>query len=173
MAHYNERMRSPQTDGSGTESINDTIGARDDDVDTTTLAGRIHSLEEHIHSPTKAYPTLADAPTVVAEAADWGMGGALVEIVPASTITTKFDIHYVNIERVSATRVYELFLYYGAGDTLAGHVRITKSAGLDPVLDRSFQTDIIPANSRIRARLASAGGVADEIDLTIQYHPYT
>lgn len=172
MTHYNERMRAAQTDGSGTESINDVTGARDDRVTTDTLAGRMHSVDEHGHSATKAYPTLADAPTVTAEAADWGTGGALVEIIPVDIIAAVFDIHYVNIERVSAARVYELFLYYGSGDTLAGHVRITKSAGLDPVLDRNFQTIKIPANSRVRARLTSAGGVADEMDITVQYHEY-
>jgi hypothetical protein len=173
MAHYNEQMRAVQTDGSGTESVNDVIGARDDGVNTDTLAGRLHSSEEHMHSASKCYPTLADAPVVTAEAADWGVGGALVQIIPASTIGNKFDIHYINVESVSAARSYEMILYYGAGDTECGRIRFTKSAGLDPVLDKAIQTPIIPANSRVQARLASGGVVADTVSITLHYHEYT
>jgi hypothetical protein len=171
--HYGEHEQPPAADGSGNTSFREVIGNRDDDVETTTLAGRAHSGEEHIHSASKVYPTLADAPTVTAEAADWGVGGALVEIIPADTITNKFDLHYVNIEEVSATRSYELILYYGAGDTECGRIRFTKSAGLDPVLDKAIQTPIIPANSRVRARLASGGVVADTVDVSLHYHEYT
>lgn len=157
---------------SNNASINDVVGNKLDDESGDSLYALAYINERHEHSPSLVYPTLADGITVTAEGADWGTGGALVQIVPASTITSPFDIHYVNIEAVSAARTYELFLYYGAGDTFAGHIRFTKSAGLDPVLDRPFQTVLIPANSRIRARLCSGGVVADTIDMTIQYHVY-
>jgi hypothetical protein len=171
--HYLEGEQPPAADGTGNDSFREVIGNRNDDVETTTLAGRTHSIEEHMHTPSKCYPTLADAPVVIAEAADWGIGGALVEIIPASTITSKFDIHFVNIESVSAARSYELILYQGASDVEVGRIRFTKSAGLDPVLDRAIQTPIIPANARVRARLASAGAVADAVSVTLHYHEYT
>jgi hypothetical protein len=171
--HYTEGEQPPAVDGTGNDSFREVIGNRNDDVETTTLAGRTHSLEDHVHTPSKCYPTLADGVTVTAEAADWGVGGALVEIIPASTITSKFDIHYVNIEDVSAARSYELILYQGAGDEEVGRIRFTKTAGLDPVLDRAIQTPIIPANARVRARLASAGAVADTVNVSLHYHEYT
>lgn len=172
MTHYNEGFRAAAVDGSRTGTINHVLGARDDASTTDTIAGRVHSVEEHEHSASRVYPTLADGITVTAEAVDWGTGGALVEIVPADTITEPFDIHFVNIENVSAARTYELIFYWGATDTEAGRIRFTKSAGLDPVLDRRIQTRIIPANSRIRARLASAGAVADTVDVSVHYHVY-
>jgi hypothetical protein len=173
MAHHPEGTQVPDADSTANDTVRDVVGSKLDTVSSESLSGRAHSVEEHMHTASKCYPTLADGVTITAEAADWGVGGALVEIVPASTITSIFDIHYVNIEDISAARTYELILYYGAGDTECARFRFTKSAGLDPVLDRGIQTDKIPANSRIRARLASAGAVADTADISLQYHEYT
>jgi hypothetical protein len=171
--HYGEHEQPPTADGSGNISFREVIGNRDDDVTTTTLAGRTHSVEEHMHSASKCYPTEAAGTTVTAGAGAWNTGGALVQIVPADTITNKFDLHYVNVEDISAAGTYELVLYQGAGDTEIGRIRWTKSAGLDPVLDRAIQTPIVPANARIRAKLISSNAAADTADISLHYHEYT
>ncbi len=171
-AHHPEGRQVPDADGTANDTVRDDVGNRDDGHSTSTLRGESHAAEDHFHSPSKVYPTLADGVTVTAQNTDWGVAGALVEIVPANAITTDFDIHYVNIEDVSASRVYELILYQGASDVEVGRIRFTKSAGLDPVLDRRIQTGVIPANARIRARLTSGGAVADTVDITLQYHAY-
>jgi len=131
--------------------------------------GKLHTIEEHVHAVGCVYPTLASGVTVTAGAA-WTLG-AFVEVVPASTITDEFDIHYVSIENISANDVYELHLYYGAGDTLAGMVRFVKNAAVDAVVNVPFMTPLIPANSRIRAKLASASG-GDNADISVFYHTY-
>jgi hypothetical protein len=172
MAHYDEDQRAPQPDGSGSASINEIIGHRDDAVTTTTLAGRVHALEEHQHSAGKIYPNLADSIQLTAEAADWGLGGALVEIIPAAGIGQDFDIHFIYLSAVSAVREYQVLLYYGAGDTFLCSKAFRRTAGIEPVLDRRVQTVIIPAGSRVRARLASAGGVADTAEIKLEYHEY-
>ncbi len=171
-AHYPEGTQVPDVDSTANDTVRDVVGNRDDGHSTSTLRGESHSAEDHFHSPSKVYPTLADGVTVTAQAADWGVAGALAEIIPASTITSDFDIHFINIEDVSAARVYELILYQGASDVEVGRIRFAKTAGLDPVLDRRVQTGIIPANARIRARLTSGGVVADTVDITLQYHMY-
>ncbi len=130
---------------------------------------RLHQADEHAHSPSMVYPTLANGVPLTGGAA-WTLG-ALVEIVPASTITDKFDIHHLSIEDLSAIEVYEIVLYYGAGDTECGRVRITKSTNNDGVGDIPFQTVVIPANERIRAAVATEGG-SDTATISIKYHLY-
>jgi hypothetical protein len=99
---------------------------------------RIHHLDEHVHSASNVYPTLAGGVVVSTGAGAW-QEGAFVEIVPASTISGggegRFDIHWVSVENISANGVYELSLYSGAGDTEIARVRFTKSANLDGVQD--------------------------------------
>ena len=129
----------------------------------------IYHIEEHNHQVGRTYPTLANGVTVTAGAA-WTLG-AFVEIVPASTITSEFDIHYISVESLSANEVYELHLFYGAGDTFAGAVRFVKNAAVDAIVNAPFMTPLIPANSRIRAKIATAGG-GDTADISVFYHEY-
>ena len=127
-------------------------------------------LNEHVHNEAEVYPSLADGVLVAGGAGVWELG-AFVEIVPASTITNWFDIHGIIIEDMSATDVYEIVLYHGAGDTFAGRTKVVKSANQDTVQFASFMTKVIPANDRIRAKLASASG-GDDATISIFYHQY-
>ncbi len=100
--------------------------------------------------------------------------GSIVEIVPANTITTEFDIHWISISSLSANATYEIVLYQGAASSEVeiGRVRATRAAALTKTLDRPFQDVILAANTRISGAVASSSGNADTIDLSIYYHPY-
>ncbi len=132
----------------------------------------LHYADEHFHSVCDVYPSLVPGIDVTAGAAGppWVLG-AFTEIVPASAITNEFDIHYVSVEGMDTNDVYELHLFWGAGDTLAGKRRFTKTAVMDGVQNVPFQTKVIPANSRIRAKLASAAG-GSIARISIGHHPY-
>ena len=67
-----------------------------------TILANQHIFEEHIHSAQKVYPTLADGVTLTGHATAWTLG-AIVEIIPVNTITSVFDIHYLNIGAASVT----------------------------------------------------------------------
>ena len=133
---------------------------------------RIHYISEHQHSVAECYPTLADGVVLTCGiAAPWTLG-ALVEVIPASTITDTFDVHYIGVESLSANAVYEIFLYCGASDDLCGHVRVTKNAVQDGTRNVAFMSPLIPANSRIRAAVASDTGAANTATISLFYHAY-
>lgn len=134
------------------------------------IAELLHYVEEHLHSPCKVYPSLAAGVTVAGGAGAWALGN-FVTIVPASTITAEFDIHWISIENISANDVYELVLYYGASDIEAGRVRFVKTSVTEAVTNIPFQSIVIPANSQIRAKLASASG-GDNVTISLFYHTY-
>jgi len=169
MTRYSGDQYVPAVDSANNAKASDVIGNKSDTHDGDSLYAKVETLGDHIHSVSKVYPTLAGGVQLTAGAA-WTLG-ALVEIVPASTITGDFDIHAIDIEDISANDVYELVIYYGAGDTEAGRVRFVQSAAQSATLNTAIQTPILPANSRIRAAVAcSTGGYT--VDISIRYHTY-
>lgn len=133
---------------------------------------KLDTLEEHAHSISCVYPTLAAGTTVTGAAGAWTLG-AFVEIIPANTITKDFDIHWIDVEGASIEDVYELVLYnttteigrvrFNAAKTVAGGVI------LSPVY---FQSQVQAKNSQIQAKLASSSGGGDTVTFSVFYHTY-
>ncbi|MEA3225152.1 MAG: hypothetical protein U9Q07_04315 [Planctomycetota bacterium] len=138
-----------------------------------TAADKITSIDSHVHGAQGVYPTLADGVSLTTNAADWVLG-AIVEIIPASTITDDFDIHEVLIEDINiADKTYELVLYYGAGDVEAGRVRFSAGTTKGGVPNGTMRTPIMPANSRLRGKLAIEDGGSKTAQISVRYqlHP--
>lgn len=161
----------PTADSSDNNTLRDVVGNKTDTHSGDSIYAIAHTIEEHVHKESKVYPTLAAGVTITSSATAWVLG-SFATIVAASTITSDFDIHHISIESISANGVYELVLYYGAGDTECGRVRFTKNANQDGTMNVPMMTPIIPANSQIRAKLASNNAVADTSDISIFYHTY-
>jgi hypothetical protein len=163
----------PAQDSSANNNAYDVIGNKLDTHQGDSISADVHRVDEHLHSASKVYPTLADGVTLTAVngAGTWTLG-SLVEVVPASTITNDFDIHFISIEDISANGVYEIVLYAGASDVEVARVRVTRTAIQDSTLNVPVQTTLIAANSRIRAAVASAADNGETIDISIFYHLY-
>ncbi len=135
------------------------------------IIGILHYAEEHIHSASKCYPTLANGEQVQGAAGGWALGN-FKEIVPVNTIANEFDIHYIVVEAASVADVYEIVLY--AATTEIGRVRvafidIANSQSLPSV---PFQCDVLPKNTQIQAKCASKAGGSKTIDISLHYHTY-
>ena len=141
-------------------------------ADIASVQSSLQVIDDHIHMSSKVYPTLADGVTVTADVTAWTLGSFAV-VVPASTITSDFDIHHISVEALSANDIYELVLYSGAdlSETEIGRVRFTKNANQDGTMDVPFQTPIVSANSQIKAKLATKAG-SSTADISIYYHTY-
>lgn len=161
----------PTADSAANILFRDVIGSRLDNHSTDTIAGRLHMLHDHAHKAQSVYPTLAAGVTVTGAAGAWTLG-AFVEIVPASTITSDFDIHFIYIENASAADNYEIVLYEGAGDNEIGRIRAVEPSGASEVASHPVQTPLVVANSRIRCKVASASGGSDTVDILVGYHLY-
>ena len=136
-----------------------------------------HEVKEHIHSNSQCYPTLAAPVTLTAGAGAYTLG-AFTQIVPASTITNEFDIHSVTVEDSDTNGTYEIWLYEGASDNFIGHVRWARQSNQVKSDRLTLITATgdhlkLPANARIRAKVAHSGGAGTEtIDISIEYHTY-
>lgn len=127
-------------------------------------------LHDHIHGACKVYPTLAAGVQITTHANARTLGD-FVQIVPSDTITKPFDIHYINVAGVSGNDTYELVLYYGNDNVECGRVRVTRnSTQYNPPLI-PFMSRVMPANSKISAKVASAAG-GENITISVFYHTY-
>lgn len=160
----------PVADSADNNYIRDVIGNKNDSHSGDSLMSGVETLKDHVHSVSRVYPTLSTGITVTADAAVWTLG-ALVEVVPASTITDDFDLHSIDVENLSANDVYELVMYQGAGDVEIGRVRVIQDAVQSATLNTPILTPIIPANARIRAAVASAAG-SSSLRFSVRYHTY-
>lgn len=164
----------PAVDGARNTTINEVVGNRSDGHSTTTLAGRLKLIEEHIHNVAKVIPTMADGEPVTATADDWTNLGDFAVIAATNAITSDFDIHWVNVEAVSANGQYELVLYSGAdaSEVEIGRVRFGKTTNQDGPQSVPILTPLIPANTQIKAKVASDNAVADIVSISLGYHTY-
>lgn len=148
------------------------IGDNDDDHNGETLFGRLQQMIDHVHSAQYVYPTLADGVVLTTASGDWALG-TIVEIVPINTITSEFDIHELLVEDVNTQdKTYELVLYYGADDVECSRYRFAATSNKGGVPAQFGMTIIIPANSRIRGRLAVEDGSGKTAKISIRYHEY-
>ncbi len=160
---------SPSADAAGTAYVSDVVGNRADTHSTDSIAGRVHAAEEHIHSAGKVHPTGAAGTLVTATATPWTLGG-FAEVVPGSTIGSPFDIHFINFEAMSASTTYELVLYNAT--TEIARVRVSRTATQDKKDGVPVTMAIQAADSQIQAKVMSASGNADTVNISLSYHLY-
>lgn len=128
--------------------------------------------DEHFHSASKVYPTGAAGVGVTSASGAWTLG-SFAEIVPVDTISGDFDIHWVNIEGVSADGIYEIVLY--AATTEIGRMRFTATdiANATFLAERKMQTEIQLKNTQIQAKvMTDNGGQQDTVTISLHYHTY-
>lgn len=132
-----------------------------------------HIMEEHIHSVQRVYPSLANAIQLVGGSTAWALG-AFVQVVPANAITDAFDVHYINTSNASAADNYQIELYAGSSgaEVLIAQTRIVRPLGVTQSIPMPIVTPVQLPNARISARLASASGGGDTLDISIFYHTY-
>lgn len=164
----------PSQNSASNNYVRDVMGNKNDDNNGDSLYSFSYKMDKHFHSPAMVYPTLANA-TVISKAnsSAWGLDASPTEIIPASTITSPFDIHYVNIGAISNNDQYELILFSGAvgAETEIARVSfdrsVTATEGSIPC-----QTIILSENSRISAKLTSSATLIRSISVKLNYNIY-
>lgn len=165
-------------DSAANTSINDVVGNKSDKSfsngsSTPSLAGHLKANYYYVHSPAKVYPTLADSITLTADASGWTLG-AKAEVIPADTITTKFDIHWILVSEISAVDEYELVVYKGAGgaEEEIGRIAFNRSSTFSQEGDLPIQIAPQSANTRISMALACKSTNARTCNVKVYYHTY-
>jgi len=178
-AFSSEIIKAAVANGMANVTIADVVGNK---TDTNIMGPGNNSLYQlagymgyyHVHSPAQCYPVLADPVTVTASANAWTDYGSWVELVPASTITDPFDIHWVHTGEISATGSYVLQLGAGASgsEVVIGTIAFSRDSNQVQTASQPIQIAPLPANTRVAVRLSSSNAVANTADVKIYYHVY-
>lgn len=163
----------PDIDSAANLTMRDVIGDKLDDVAGNSLYALIKTLNEHFHSASKVYPTLANGVVVTGAAGAWALGNFVV-IVPTNAIQSVFDIHHINVATFNANDTFELVLYAGANgaEVEIGRCRFTRLSNVGASPHIPMMTPLIAANTQIKAKIASQAGTSNTATISIQYHTY-
>lgn len=134
-----------------------------------SLGDRTEQVAAHFADPATVYPTLANGIDVVSANTNWVLGN-FSTIVAFEAIGTAYHVDTVSVEAISHDAVFEMVLYYGAGDTEFNRVRFTASGGYFGNTRYVSSGLHIPADSQIRAKLASSNGTAQIATIRISLH---
>lgn len=131
-------------------------------------------LIEHIHGVDLAMPSLADGVLVTSKNIAWTLGDNFAVVIATDAVPNDFDIHWINIEDASANGVYEVWLYSGAdaAEVVIAKKRFVREAARVATTGIALMTPLLPANTQIKAKLASDGAVADTANISVDYHVY-
>jgi len=151
----------------------DAIGTSFDTESTNSIFGKSDALFDHAHSHQKVIPTLANGVTVTGGVAAWALG-AFAIIVPTNVITKPFDIHHVHVAAYNANDTFELVLYAGAdaSEVEVGRIRFTRTTNVGATPHLPMMTSVIPANTQIKAKIASQLGTSNTAVISLMYHEY-
>lgn len=146
------------------------IGLRTDDEAVNSIFGNLYQLKKHIHGASYCYPTLGAGVQLTA-GDGWALGSAAL-IMIANTAANPFDIHFVNIEVLSANAIYELQLFKDLACTLfIGKCRFTRVSNNEAANGVPIMTSIVQRTNPIYGKLASNSNGA-QATISIFYHEY-
>lgn len=170
MPRFSSEIYVPDCDCGDNLRTAEVVGNKTDSHLGTSLVASNCRVDKYLHQYPKVYPTLADGITVTSDGSDWVLGAKTL-IIPLSTVTQDYSIHAVDFENISANAVFEMHLFMSTGDTEIGRVRFVQTAVMSALLNTWLNTAIVPANSRIRAALASKPG-GRSVTISVRYHEY-
>jgi len=133
---------------------------------------KIFYLYKRFVNSSKPYPSMVNTTIYTAGVGTWQLG-SFVETIPVNTITTDYTITKIQCAAVSAVSSYEVVLYSGlAGSEIEiCRTRLAAGTGTNAVLNLDVVTPILPANTRISAKIAYALGGTATLAMSVIYIP--
>ena len=141
------------------------------DMVVGSLAGYVTHLYDANYTQGRCWPTLVDGATVESAAVNWTLSPAFWPVVGVGDIAVPYHVSAVVVETCDKLGVFELALYYGAGNTLMSTVRFSIAGGFLGNAVYLVPSVLIPTNSQIDAKLAYnlGGGGKATITMSIIY----
>ena len=127
-----------------------------------------------MHSKSCTYPKLANSIQLQKATGVWAALPTPTEIIPASTVTSPFDLHWANINTISANGDYLVAFYKGAAlsEIEICCIPVSRSAVQSQEGSVQLITELLDANERISAAISSSNNTQNTLNLKVIYHIY-
>lgn len=129
----------------------------------------------HVHGASFIYPDKAVPVTLTSNAASWNETGTIVEIIPASTITKAFDLHWASISDISeiCDGVIDIFSGASGSEVKIGAVDVVRTSRFSRENPVPVQIPQQPANTRISCRFSDSTTSAVTVRVKFYGHVYS
>lgn len=130
----------------------------------------VKDVANYLKGGVSVYPTMDDGVELTADSDSWTLG-SITNIVPSSTISHDIVLRGVILESISENTTYEVVLYEGAegSESEIARKRFASSSNISAFPDISIISDVISADSRISAALATASSSADTVTISLEH----
>lgn len=164
---------------------NGSIGSKSDFIpvpynfgdDLNTVLAHLNTGYYHVHGEPFCYPELADDISISSGTGTWGTGGTITQIIPASFLTVSaFDLHWVNINNISADAYYYIEVYAGDPWVKIGCTRSWRDStffgGQVSVGTKRIQVPQQSQGIRVGAKLYSGNAGVASCEISFEGHYY-
>jgi len=171
----------PTVNNSDDILIRDAVGNKGDFIEApysfgiNSILAHLNTAYYHVHGESFVYPNHANAVLLTAGSGAWDLTGAIIEIIPAATLTTsEFDLHWMNISSISAVGEIQIDIYAGGvgAEVLIGATKATRSTSQTRNGPSRIQIPQIPSGTRVSARLSDSTAGALTCLVSVEGHFY-
>jgi hypothetical protein len=145
---------------------------------TKTVLGYSNATYKHIHNPSYVFPSDCTLKSAVSDAVA-NTFGDFVELVPENGIDRAFDIHWANVQDISADGTYIVELHEVSNADLQisekylGAFSVSRTGAFTRSFSKYTQIPVVEANKRIGVRAKKSGAGAGNVVFNVSYHDYT
>lgn len=128
----------------------------------------------HIHGKSFVYPEYADNILLTADAGVWSQGGQIIEVIPAGAMGHAFDLHFLNVENISANGVLQVDIYAGlaGSEIVIGSTKPHRNVATSQENSRRIQIPQQKAGTRISCMLSDSTAGAITCRVSFEGHFY-
>jgi len=140
-----------------------------------SILAHLNTSYYHVHGEAFVYPDHADSVVLTSGAGAWNLGGSIVEVIPAGTITPhSFDLHWINISAISATSEIQVDIFAGGvgSEVRIGATRSQRNTNQSRENANRIQIPQQPAGTRISCRLSDSTGGTITTAVSFEGHLY-
>lgn len=140
-----------------------------------SLMAHLNTSYYHVHGQSFVYPNHANDVILTSGAGAWGLGGSIIEIIPASTLSlSAFDLHWINISNIGVVSTIQIDIYSGGvgSEVLIGATRASRTTNQERNGPSRIQIPQQTANTRISCRLSDSTAGTTTCEVSFEGHYY-
>ena len=140
-----------------------------------TILDHLNTAYYHVHGRSFVYPDHADAVVLTSGSGAWGLGGSIIEVIPANALdVSAFDLHFINISDISAVAQVQIDIFKGGvgEEVRIGATRTQRNTNQSRENANRIQIPQQVKDQRISCRLSDSTSGTITVGISFEGHYY-